>query len=71
VAFKDQGSYTWYEAITICEELVLNGYDDWYLPNREELATLFQYRNLIGGFSENYSYWSSSKNLINLIKKVK
>jgi hypothetical protein len=49
-------------AASVCNDLVLNGYDDWYLPSRDELSLMYQ--NLrtqnIGNFSNNW-YWSSSQ----------
>jgi hypothetical protein len=48
-------------AASVCDDLVLNGYSDWYLPSRDELQLM--YSNLhaqgIGGFSGSW-YWSSS-----------
>jgi phosphodiesterase/alkaline phosphatase D-like protein len=46
-------------AAKICNDLVLNGYDDWYLPSKDELNELFKKRDIIGGFA-NSTYWSSS-----------
>jgi hypothetical protein len=50
-------------AASACNDLVLNGYDDWYLPSVNELSLLYQ--NLrtqnLGNFSVS-SYWSSSQN---------
>ncbi len=43
----------------ICDELVLNGYSDWFLPSKDELSLMYQHRKLIGGFAES-PYWSSS-----------
>lgn len=53
-------------AARLCYNLVLNGYDDWYLPSRSELYTLFENKTLIGGFldgSEQFPsyYWSSTQ----------
>lgn len=45
-------------AASICEHLVQNGFSDWFLPSKNELNLLYQQRNIIGGFSQNY-YWSS------------
>lgn len=49
-------------AAGICAELVLGGYDDWFLPSKVELALL--YTNLferdLGGLAPTI-YWSSSE----------
>ena len=42
-----------------CLDLSLNGYDDWFLPSKNELNLLYLQRNLVGGFG-NGEYWSSS-----------
>lgn len=44
----------------ICGDLSLNGYTDWYLPSKDEIAKLYLNRAAIGGFSNVY-YWSSSE----------
>lgn len=45
-------------AAAICRRLTLGGYSDWYLPSRDELVLLEQYR--IGTFAHSF-YWSSSQ----------
>ena len=57
--YPDMGSMTWYQAISACDELSYGGYNDWYLPNQQELNAMYANRNSIGGF---YSarYWSST-----------
>jgi hypothetical protein len=35
----------------VCDELVLNGYDDWYLPSLEELTLMWELRQTIGNFA--------------------
>jgi len=49
-------------ASSVCNDLALNGYDDWYLPSMNELSLMYQ--NLrtqnLGHFSNVY-YWSSSQ----------
>ena len=49
-------------AASVCNDLVLNGYDDWYLPSRGEL--MLMYNNLayhgLGNFSPLH-YWTSSQ----------
>jgi hypothetical protein len=49
-------------AARFCDDLVLNGYDDWFLPSRDELGLMYTNlkRNGFGNFS-NSSYWSSSE----------
>ena len=47
-------------AADLCANLVLNGYNDWFLPSRDELNAMYQHRTEIGGFSTEY-YWSSSE----------
>lgn len=56
VARQGPGSY----AAQLCNDLVIDGYDDWYLPSKYELAELFRNRVAIGGFC-NWTYWSSSE----------
>jgi hypothetical protein len=49
-------------AARLCDRLQYGGYDDWYLPSKNELGLM--YMNLkvdgIGGFSGEW-YWSSSE----------
>jgi hypothetical protein len=50
---------TWAAAGTLCTNLSLGGYGGYYIPSRTELATLFTNRVAIGGFSDQYEYWTS------------
>lgn len=47
-------------AAKICNDFSFGGYDDWYLPSRDELNKLYENKDLIGGFA-NASYWSSTE----------
>jgi hypothetical protein len=47
-------------AARICDDLVLNGYSDWYLPSSDELNKLYLNMDVIGGFGS-FTYWSSSE----------
>ena len=64
-AINKVGGFGW--AAQACDTLVVNGFDDWFLPSRDELH--YMYGNLylqgLGGFNdESYDglYWSSSFN---------
>lgn len=58
IAAQGPGQY----AASLCDQLVLGGYDDWFLPSKDELNAM--YKNLaesdLGGFASEY-YWSSSQ----------
>ena len=47
-------------AIQICYELNQGGYQDWYLPAKDELDCLYQNRTAINGFVSG-NYWSSTE----------
>lgn len=54
------GSATWSEAKEMCAEYRGGGYEDWYLPSKEELD--FIYENLVikGKIIDSGLFWSSS-----------
>lgn len=47
-------------AARICNDLVLNGYSDWFLPSKDEQDQMYEQKNVIGGFTSTW-YWSSSE----------
>jgi len=57
VTAQGPGSY----AAKLCDDLVLNGYSDWYLPSSDELNQLYLNQTVVGGFA-NPIYWSSTEN---------
>ena len=59
-AKKDLDECNWYDAKEKCEELKLNGYDDWYLPSKDEFNLLLNSKDKMGGFA-NFCYWSSTE----------
>jgi len=61
-AVCDIGELNWEAAKTACEELVMNGYSDWVLPDKDQLELIYKglYQRGIGGLGRSY-YWSSSE----------
>lgn len=56
--YPDMGEMTWATGYAACENLVYAGYDDWYLPSREEFYHI--YINTSEEFlPSNQRYWSS------------
>ena len=48
-------------AARLCSDLVLNGYNDWYLPSTDELFKLYLNQTAIGAFNNQFMYWSSTE----------
>jgi len=57
IAAQGTGNY----AASLCRNLTLNGYSDWYLPSKNELNKLYLNHAIIGGFSSSNYYWSSTE----------
>lgn len=63
MALFDLGKFNWTDAKTACNELVLNGYNDWRLPSKEELENIYYnvYKlGFIAGVARS-PYWSSTE----------
>jgi len=58
-----RGTRTWDEVMTACRNYKKNGYSDWFLPNRDQLAELYLRRDVVGGWAPNnaYAFWSSTQ----------
>ena len=62
LSIYDLGEYNLIDAKKVCDELVLNGYNDWRLPTLVELYSIANYCNRLRiklGLDENNTYWSS------------
>ena len=60
VTIQGAGSY----AAQLCNDLTEGGYDDWFLPSKDELDKLYTNRVAIGDFVDDLTedeYWSSSE----------
>ena len=59
---EDQSSAAnWHTALNLCANLTLGGYDDWYLPSKDELNKLYLNKSTIGSFDNFKQYWSSTE----------
>jgi hypothetical protein len=52
-------------AAMACTLSSLDGFNDWYLPSKDELNELYKQRDVVGGFvqgdsTNNFLYWSST-----------
>ncbi len=56
VSILGNGNY----AAILCDQLVLDGFSDWFLPSRDELNYLYSQKPIVGGFADEY-YWSSTE----------
>jgi serine/threonine protein kinase len=59
-AEKDLGKFDWNTAMEECQNLGINGFNDWYVPSISELKQLFIERSTIGFFDLG-DYWSSTE----------
>ncbi len=53
-------SVNWTDAYGACDRLEENGFNDWHLPDKDELNRICLSKALIGGFSDD-RYWSSTE----------
>ncbi len=51
-------------AASIVDAYTLEGYDDWFLPSKDELDLLYTQKDVVGGFVTAFggAYWSSTEN---------
>ena len=54
------GAANWNTSVSYCNELIENGYSDWYLPSLVELGEIYANRAAIGSFNTG-TYWSSDE----------
>ncbi|MCP3908486.1 MAG: DUF1566 domain-containing protein, partial [Oceanicoccus sp.] len=48
-------------AAALADAYTLGGYNDWFLPSKEELDLLYRQKDVVGGFNTNVYYWSSTE----------
>jgi Protein of unknown function (DUF1566) len=66
-ANKPETLLSWYKAKSACDTWFVNGYNDWFLPNRNQLHQLYLNKDIICGLSDtNANYWSSSEYYVNI-----
>lgn len=54
----DLGAMQWEQGFDACENLVAYGFDDWFMPNKEELLAVAEKTNVL---NKDWIYWSSSQ----------
>ena len=64
-------------AAHLCATLDLNGFRDWFLPSRDELALMYKHLMAAGvsdfgtrGITDNFTYWSSSQQTTDMANHV-
>ncbi len=66
-ANKPETLLSWYKAKSACDTWFVNGYNDWFLPNRNQLHQLYLNKDIICGLSDtDANYWSSSEYYVNI-----
>jgi len=51
---------TWQQALSYCESLTAEGYNDWRLPNKNEIVTIMLNGNFLDTLPDGYYYWTST-----------
>ena len=54
--------------MSYCADYSVGQYDDWRLPNKDELNQLYEHQSAIGGFKgfTDFYYWSSTEYEVNV-----
>jgi hypothetical protein len=65
-------NYSWESAKNVCEQIVLNGYGDWYLPTIKELELINNTLNKekLGALKDYNWYWSKDENKNNVYQAL-
>jgi hypothetical protein len=64
-------------AAALCASLTINGFSDWFLPSRDELAALYANIKAAGvsdfgtrGVTDNFSYWTSTQQTTDMANHI-
>ena len=59
ISGKEKGFFNWYGA-RVAANAFVEGYSDWFLPNKDQLNLLYLNENAVGDFVDKF-YWSSTE----------
>ncbi len=55
--YSDLGGMQWGQANSACDNMIAFGYNDWYMPNKEEMLVI---ADKISSINQSYEYWTTS-----------
>jgi hypothetical protein len=58
------------QAIKYVDELIIDGYDDWFMPSEKELVEMYNRRYQIGNFNPSRDYWTSTEHEWNTARMI-
>jgi len=58
------------QAIRYVDELIIDGYSDWFMGSEKEMQQLWKQRNIIGRFNPTKDYWTSTEKDWNEARRI-